>query len=74
LIALQLTKEVEDRIEMLGRTTGRTAVEIVEAAILAQLDDLEDVALAEQALADIKAGRSATMSLDEVERQLGLAD
>ncbi len=49
-------------------------MEIVEAAILAQLDDLEDIAFAEQALADIKAGRSSTMSLDEVERQLGLAD
>jgi RHH-type rel operon transcriptional repressor/antitoxin RelB len=74
MIALHLTPELESRIESLQRTTGRTAAEIVEAAILAQLDALEDLAEAEQALADIRAGRTSTLSLDEVERQLGLAD
>ncbi|PCO26306.1 CopG family transcriptional regulator, partial [Morganella morganii] len=43
-------------------------------AILEHLDDLEDLYLAEQRLIDVRAGRSRTYTLDEVERDLGLAD
>jgi RHH-type rel operon transcriptional repressor/antitoxin RelB len=38
------------------------------------LDDLEDLYLAEQRLIDIRAGHSRTHTLEEVERDLGLAD
>jgi RHH-type transcriptional regulator, rel operon repressor / antitoxin RelB len=38
------------------------------------LDDLEDAYLAQSRLADLRAGRSSTISLDEVERRLGLAN
>ena len=40
----------------------------------ANLDDLEDLYLAEQRLIDHRAGRSQTYTLEEVERELGLAD
>ena len=43
-------------------------------AILAHLDDLEDLYLAEQRLIDNRAGRSRTYTLEEVERELGLED
>jgi RHH-type rel operon transcriptional repressor/antitoxin RelB len=43
-------------------------------AIKQHIDDLEDLYLAEQRLLDIRAGRSKTHSLEEVERSLGLAD
>lgn len=36
------------------------------------LDDLEDMYLAERRLEDLRAGRSRTNSLDEVEQELGL--
>ena len=42
-------------------------------AIREHLDDLEDLYLAEQRLTDNRAGRSRTVSLDDVERELGLA-
>ncbi len=42
-------------------------------AIEQQLDDLEEVYLAEKRLEDIRAGRSKTYTIDEVERDLGLA-
>ena len=37
------------------------------------VEDLEDLKIAEERLAELRAGRSATHSLDEVERDLGLA-
>ena len=43
-------------------------------AILEHLDELEDLCLAEQRLLDNRAGRSRTYTLEEVERELGLAD
>lgn len=43
-------------------------------AIRAHLDDLEDLYIAEQRLIEIRAGRSKTHSLAEVERSLGLGD
>jgi predicted DNA-binding protein len=42
-------------------------------AIERQLDDLEDIYLAERRLEDARTGRSKTFTLDEVERDLGLA-
>ena len=43
-------------------------------AICEHVEDLEDLYLAEQRLIDIRAGKSKTYTLDEVERSLGLAD
>jgi RHH-type rel operon transcriptional repressor/antitoxin RelB len=37
-------------------------------------DDLEDLRIAEQRLIELRAGRSRTHSLEEVERDLGLVD
>ena len=41
---------------------------------LEHLDELEDAYLAEQRLIDNRAGRSRAYTLEEVERELGLAD
>jgi len=41
---------------------------------LAHLDDLEDLYLAEQLLLDNYAGRSASVSLEDVMKGHGLAD
>jgi predicted transcriptional regulator len=38
-----------------------------------QVEDLEDVQIAEKRLIELRAGRSKTHSLDDVERELGLA-
>jgi RHH-type rel operon transcriptional repressor/antitoxin RelB len=54
--------------------TGRTKTFYAREAILEHLDDLEDLYLAEQRLLDIRSGKSRTYSLEEVEKELGLAD
>ena len=43
-------------------------------AIKQQIDDLEDLHLAEQRLLDVRARRSKTHFLGDVEHHLGLAD
>lgn len=74
MLAIRLPAEVENRLEALAKATGRTKTFYAREAILEYLDDLEDLYLAEQSLIDIRAGRSRTYTLEEVERDLGLAD
>lgn len=74
MLAIRLPPEVESRLEALAKATGRTKTFYAREAILEYLDDLEDLYLAEQRLIDIRAGRSRTHTLEEVERDLGLAD
>lgn len=74
MLAIRLPPEVEARLEALAKATGRTKTFHAREAILEYLDDLEDLHLAEQRLSDIRAGHSRTYTLDEVERDLGLAD
>lgn len=74
MLAIRLPAEVENRLESLARATGRTKTFYAREAILQHLDDLEDLYLAEQRLVDVRAGHSQTHTLDEVERDLGLAD
>ena len=74
MLAVRLPTEIEERLEKLAKTTGRTKTYYVRQAILEYLDDLEDLYLAEQRLIDLRAGRNRTYTLEEVERDLGLAD
>lgn len=73
-ISLRLPPDVEDRLTHLAKVTGRSKTYYATQAIREHLDDLEDLYLAEKELEDVRAGRSLTFTLDEVERELGLAD
>lgn len=73
-ISIRLPGDVEARLKNLAAVTGRSKTFYVTEAIREHLDDLEDLYLAEQRLIDIRAGRSKTHTLEEVERSLGLAD
>jgi RHH-type rel operon transcriptional repressor/antitoxin RelB len=74
VLAIRLPPEVEARLAALARKTGRTKTFYAREAILEHLDDLEDLYLAEQRLIESRAGRSRSYTLDDVERELGLAD
>ena len=72
--SIRLPEEAERRLDALARNTGRSKAFYIREAILEHLDDLEDIYLAEKRLEDLRAGRSRTYTLEEVERELGLAD
>lgn len=74
MLAIRLPEDIENRLEALAQATGRTKTYYAREAIVEYLGDLEDLYLAEQRLIDLRAGRSRTYTLDEVERELGLAD
>ena len=73
-VSLRLPSELNQRLSDLAEQTGRSKTFYMLEAIKQHLDDLEDLYLAEQRLLDVRAGRSPTHSLDDVERSLGLAD
>jgi len=72
--AVRLPDETYDRLQSLARNTGRTATYYIREAIEQHLDDLEDIYLAEQTLERLRRGEDQTYTLDQVERDLGLAD
>lgn len=73
-ISLRLPEEIDARLENLAERTGRSKTFYVREAILRHLEDLEDIYIAEQRLADLRAGRSRTFSMEEVRAELGLDD
>ena len=73
-VSLRLPEDLSQRLTDLAAKTGRSKTFYMLEAIRQHMDDLEDLYLAEQRLSDVRAGRSTTYSIDDVERRLGLAD
>lgn len=71
-LSIRLPGDVEDRLNNLAAKTGRTKSYYVTEAICEQLDDLEDLYLAEQRMIDIRAGRTQTVPLEEVMKRYGM--
>lgn len=74
MLAIRLPKEIELRLDNLAKATGRTKTFYAREAILAYLEDLEDVYLADKSMKALKSGKVKAIPLDQVERNLGLAD
>ena len=74
MLAIRLPAEIEARLDSLAKSTGRTKTFYAREAILEYLEDMEDLYLAEQVLADIQAGRSKTYTIEEVKKQLGMVE
>jgi RHH-type rel operon transcriptional repressor/antitoxin RelB len=72
MLAIELPKELEDRLDALANRTGRAKSFYIKQAVSEYIDDLEDIYLAEQRLEDLRAGRSEAVPLEEVMREYGL--
>ena len=70
--ALRLPDEVSRRLQRLAGLTGRSRIFDMIEAINENLDNLEDLSLAEQRLIDFRAGKSETVPLEEVMKRYGL--
>ena len=70
--ALRWSDEVSRRLQRLAGLTGRSRIFDMIEAIKENLDDLEDLSLAEQRLIDIRARKSETVPLEEVMKRYGL--
>jgi RHH-type transcriptional regulator, rel operon repressor / antitoxin RelB len=70
MLAIRLPKDIEARLTDLAAKTGRTKTYYAREAILEYIDDLEDIYLVLDRIK--KPGRRMTM--EEVEKELGLGD
>ena len=68
MLAIRLDAEIEKRLDLLAKRTGRTKTFYARQAILQHLEDLEDLYLAERRLR--RPGK--TFSAQDVKRELGL--
>jgi len=66
MLAIRLPEDVETRLACLARDTGRTKTFYAREAIIAHIENLEDLYLAEKRLIEHRAGRSESRSLEEV--------
>jgi len=70
MLAIRLPEKIDRRLATLAKRTHRTKTFFAREAILEHLDDLEDYYLAIERLEK----NLSSISLDEVERRLGLED
>jgi len=74
MLAIRLPPEIESRLDKLAKKTGRTKTFYARQAIVEYLDDIEDLHLAEKRYAAHLANKGQTVSMEDAERLLGLAD
>ena len=65
-VSLRLPEDVSQRLQRLAQLTGRSKTFYMIEAIRDHLDDLQDLYLAEQRLADIQSGQTQTIALEEL--------
>lgn len=64
--------ELKRRIDFLAKATHRTTSFYYNLLLEDYLDDIEDIYLSEQVLAEIRSGKQRTYSADEVFAEAGL--
>ncbi len=68
-ITFVINSEIDDELDQLAATTGQSKPDLARNALIEWLEDQEDIRDAEAIIAQ----NEATVSLDEVRRELGLA-
>lgn len=72
--ALRLPEDLANRYDRLAKSTGRTKTFYMTEALAAEIDRLEYEYGLMKKVEDYRAGRLATVTLDELEESLRLAD
>jgi RHH-type rel operon transcriptional repressor/antitoxin RelB len=72
--SIRLDPAIEQRLDQLAAQTGRTKAYYLRELVTNGLQDLEDYYLAAATMERVRKGEERVYTLDEVERDLGLAD
>ncbi len=65
-------QDVIERLTNLAKMTDRPKSYYIKKAVSEKLDDMEEIYIAESRLEDLKAGKSSTLSLDEMKTKYDL--
>lgn len=68
----RLPEKLSERLTNLAERTSRPRSYYIREALELHTDELEDIYLAENTLERIRRGEEPTLTLNEVERELGL--
>ena len=71
-ISIQLPAELEARLDALANASGKSQAYYVTEAVKRQLEDLEDLFVAEREVEAIRSGKSQLMPLEEVMKSYGM--
>jgi RHH-type rel operon transcriptional repressor/antitoxin RelB len=74
LINFRADEELDKRLERLAKLTGRSKAFYIREAVSTHIDDLEDIYLADRVMDRLENGTESLHALEEVEKELGLAD
>jgi RHH-type rel operon transcriptional repressor/antitoxin RelB len=74
MLAIRISKEIEERLERLAQKTGRTKTFYAREAILEHIEDLEDYYLAAEVLARVRKGKEKTVAIEALIKRYGLED
>lgn len=72
--SIRLDPAIEQRLDKLAAQTGRTKAYYLRELVTNGLDDLEDYYLAAATMERVRKGEERVFTLEEAERDLGLAD
>lgn len=74
MLAVRLPQDIENRLQFLADQTGRSKTFYAKEAILKYLEEMEDIFLADQALKAFRESGEQVVSLEALEKELGLED
>ena len=72
--SVRLPDEIEHRLDVLAKQTGRTKAYYIREMIVGHIDEMEDYYLAAEALERVRKGEDRTFTAEEVRRDLGSDD
>ncbi len=70
--SVEVPEDVESLLKDLEKRTGKPKSFYLREAVLAYIEELKDIEIAEQRYEDLLAGRSHTVPLEEVIRGYGM--
>jgi RHH-type transcriptional regulator, rel operon repressor / antitoxin RelB len=73
-LSIRIDKSLDSRLERLAKLTGRTKTFYLRQALEEQIEDLEDLYLARKVSARLTAGKERVVTLESLEREIGVED
>jgi RHH-type rel operon transcriptional repressor/antitoxin RelB len=68
--SVRLPEDIDKRLDALAKATGRSKTYYVCAALIAKLEDMEDLYMAEAVLERIASGEEKVISAEEFWREM----